>query len=960
MKNQLHTLRVITIVFALALLSFSAQVFAGSLSGKVTKSGAGTPVVGALVSAQSSSFSYSTVTDGNGDYYMWVTPGIYTLKASKELFCTTTITGVAQDEVKNVELVFNHFNFIGGSYYNSTWWDQYIFEAKFAAGLDLHAGDEIGVFDGGLCVGLIILDGPVNQYYQPKLTAFATLSDGSAGYVVGHESVYKCYTTAGVQALGTAVRSNPWGGTPYMLNPFPTGNPYSVDNLTFTSPAVVDVDVHATAFTGGADLVGVSVTIGGVTKTTGAGGLLTSHFSLYQGVYPVTAVLSGYNTFNGTMTVPASGPYVFPAVLYTSSTTISGRITSSDGVTGLGGAAVSAVATSGGGTASSTTTAGDGSYTLYCTTGGTYNITASLATYTTGTKTGVVVATGSNINGQNIVLTIGSPWLTPTGDPDNTWTIYLQNVTFGNFVMVSGDELAIFDGSNLCGKFVLNGGLAVNPYQNEMVVYLTPTGLPAAGGHAFTFKAWRANSNETMTLISSQTFTTTSSYDPPPNVFPGVSNLYSILDIKFGYAAPETSQNITLLAGVNWISSYVTNNVVHSSSAPSVDPMDIDNLSYIAGIVKPTNFTVVKNSIGITYNGHVADGGVGPGILILNNKEGYSFDMVTGPHTLVFHGPLCSPTDPIIIDNSAPGGSPIRQFIPYLQTYSLPATSALSSILSAPPSGYGSVDWVKDDQGRMIRFLGGVWVNNIGSLNPGKGYQVQVPNLPLAAGKMKLTYSGFKSDESVNDENDIPTHFIVHGDAANWIYTIYLDVTSFNPGDEIAAFDGDQLVGATKLVANGGTYKNAIPVFHQLTDRIGFQTGHPIILKGYDAQLNKEVKVYYTLMPIKGSNPWLAPVYPAGDAKYSLAAITRYGVGFDDPVSASVNVYPNPAHDMLKVVGNQRIDKVALLSVLGQTVLTKNIDGQEAQLNVSGFVSGIYILQITMNGQIITKKVFIN
>jgi hypothetical protein len=147
MKNQLHTLRVITIVFALALLSLSAQVFAGSLSGKVTKSGAGTPVVGALVSAQSSSFSYSTVTDGNGDYYMWVTPGIYTLKVSKELFCTTTIAGVAQDEVKNVELVFNHFGFIGGSYYNSTWWDQYIFEAKFAAGLDLQAGDEIGVFE---------------------------------------------------------------------------------------------------------------------------------------------------------------------------------------------------------------------------------------------------------------------------------------------------------------------------------------------------------------------------------------------------------------------------------------------------------------------------------------------------------------------------------------------------------------------------------------------------------------------------------------------------------------------------------------------------------------------------------------------------------------------------------------------------------------------------------------------
>jgi len=959
MKNHVHKLRVLAIVFTLAFISLAAQVFAGSLSGKVTKSGAGTPVVGALVSAQSPSFSYSTVTDAEGNYYMWVTPGIYTLKVSKELFCTTTITGVAQDEVKDVALVFNHFGFIGGSYYNSTWWDQYIFEAKFAAGLDLQAGDEIGVFDGGLCVGLIILDGPVNQYYQPKLTAFATLSDGSAGYVVGHESVYKCYTTAGVQALGTAVRSNPWGGTPYMLNPFPTGNPYSVDNLTFTSPAVVDVDIHATAFTGGADLVGVSVTIGGVTKTTGAGGLLTSHFSLYQGVYPVTAVLAGYNTLNTTMTVPAAGPYVFDAVLHTSSTTISGRITTSDGVTGIAGAAVTAVATSGGGTASSTTTAVDGSYTLYCTTGGTYNVSAAKATYTTGTKTGVVVTTGSNINGQNIVLTIGSPWLTPTGDPDNTWTIYLASVTFGNFVMVSGDELAIFDGANLCGKFVLNGGLSNNPYQNEMVVYLTPTGLPAAGGHAFTFKAWRANSNETMTLISSQTFSPTASYDPPPNNFPVTNNLYSILDIKFGYAAPETTQNITLQAGQNWISSYVTNNYTDplflADGGTASMTMDVDNLCFLSGI-GTADISSIRNSAGNIYYGHLPGAGHGPGAIpALNNKEGYSFNMAAGPRTLVFHGPLCSPTDPIIVDNSA-FGSAVRQFIPYLQTYSLPATSALSSILSAPPVGYDAVDWVKDDLGRMIRFLGGVWVNNIGSLNPGKGYQVQVP----ANKKMNLTYSGFKSTESVNDENDIPTHFVVHGDAANWIYTIYLDVTSFNPGDEIAAFDGDVLIGATKLVANGGTYKNAIPVFHQLTDRIGFQTGNPIILKAFDAQLNKEVKVYYTLMPIKGANPWMAPIYPAGDAKYSLAAISRYGVGFDDPSSASVSVYPNPAHDMLKVVGNQTIDKVTLLSVIGQTVLTKNVSGQETQLNVSGFVSGIYILQITMNGQVVTKKIFIN
>ena len=964
MKNQLHKLRVLTIVFALAGFFFSAQAFAGSLSGKVTKSGDGSPVVGALVSAQSTSFSYSTVTDGNGDYYMWVTPGTYTMKFSKDLFCTTTINGVAQDQVENVSLVFNHFGFIGGSYYNSFWWDQYIFGAVFAAGPDLQAGDEIGVFDGPKCVGLLILDGPVNAYYQPKLTAFATLSDGSAGYVSGDASVYKCYTTAGVQALGTAVRSNPWGGSPYMLNTFPAGNPYSVDNLTFTSPVVVDVDVHVTAFTGGGNLSGVSVTIGGVTKTTGAGGLLTSHFSLYQGIYPVTATLAGYNTFNGTVTVPAVGPYVYALAMHTSSTTISGLITAADGITAISGATVSAVPTLGGGVVAPVVSGVDGSYTLDCPTGGTYTISAAKATFTTGTKTGVVVATGSNISGQNVVLTIGSPFPAVTGDPNNTWTIYLQNVQFGAFVMVSGDELAIYDApsNTIVGKFVLNGGLAVNPYQNEMVVYLSgTTGFNPGPGHQFYFKAWRANTNELMALVTTETFSATTSYNPPVTpVFPTITdnNEYSLLNLAFGYAAPTSTQNITLQVGPNWISSYVTNTALSGSTVTGTAAMDIDNIVYLAdagvGMLN-TAYTVIKNTAGASYHGHAPGGGEGPGLLTLNNQEGYSFDMLTGPHTLVFQGPLCSPTTPIIVDNSA-GVLPVRPFIPYLQTYAMTASYALNTILTAPPVGYNAVDWVKDDMGHMIRFLGGVWVNNIGSLNPGKGYQVQI----AAGNKMSLAYSGFKSGESATNEDNKPTHFQIYGDAANWVYTIYLDVNQFSAGDEIAAFDGDRLVGATKLVDGTGLYKNAIPVFHQLTDKIGYQPGDPITLKGYDHTLNQEVNCVYTMQTIASANPWMESVYPTGEGKYSLASITKYANGVNEASNVLLNVYPNPARDYIKVVANQNIDKVVLLNVLGAIVREKNVSSQETQLNVGGLNSGIYILQITVNGQVSTRKVFVN
>jgi hypothetical protein len=978
MKNQLHTLRVITIVFALALLSFSAQVFAGSLSGKITKTSDGSPVAGATVSAQSPSYSYSTTTDAGGNYYMWVNSGTYTLKVSKDLYRTKTVTGVAEGEVKNLTLDFNHFGFIGGSYYNAYYWDQYIFAADFGVGNPkLQAGDEIGIFCHDTIVGLLILEGPITAYYQPKLVAFGTLSDGQTqtkGYTPGHESTYKCYTSNGVEALGTATRSNPWGGTPYMGNTFPTANPYSITNLSFTGPAARSV-VVTVSNSGLSPVPNVKVLVNNILDTTDVLGQVT--FTLLGATYAITAtpITPGlYDPYSGSILVPAGpGSSNFSITLASATTTIKGKVTKSADASPVVGATISALATSGGGTVSDAFTDVDGNYTLTCpNVAGTYTVRAVAAGLTTATKTNVTVTKGNVTSGQNFSLTAGSPFADVTGDPNEVWTIYLKKIAFGNYDINIGDEVAVYDNvsNKICGKFVLTSGFSGNPYQNEMVVFLNPTsplGIGDVHGHQYSFKAWSAHDNKLMEIVSSQTYSSTSSYDPSfPYTFPMGNDLYSIADVNFFYAAAATTQTISLHAGSNFVSSYVTNKELSGSTATGTAAMDIDNLMYLGdagvGIANGTYTSVVKDRTGIVFTpfawtGHGVGLSEGPGKIIWDNQQAYCFKTMTGPHTLVFTGDPVNPATPITIHNTT--GSAANIFIPYLQSYAMDASYALRSITSNPPAaplGNTSVSWIKDDLGHMIRFLGGEWVNNIGNCNPGMGYQVQIPD----DDQITLVYSGLKSMELSTKEDDMPTHFRINGDAANWIYSIYLDVTGFNPGDEIAAFDGNQLVGATKLVASGGTYKNAIPVFHQLTDRIGYQPGNPIILKGYDAQQNKEVKVYYTLMPIKGANPWLAPVYPAGDGKYSLAAISRYGVGFDDPVSASVNVYPNPAHDMLKVVGNQRIDKVALLSVLGQTVLTKNIDGQEAQMNVSGFVSGIYILQITMNGQIITKKVFIN
>jgi hypothetical protein len=59
-------------------------------------------------------------------------------------------------------------------------------------GIDLVAGDEIGIFDGVLCVGSTVLTGPLSM--SSILSVVVSRNDGSGnGYTAGHSITYKYY-----------------------------------------------------------------------------------------------------------------------------------------------------------------------------------------------------------------------------------------------------------------------------------------------------------------------------------------------------------------------------------------------------------------------------------------------------------------------------------------------------------------------------------------------------------------------------------------------------------------------------------------------------------------------------------------------------------------------------------------------------------------------------------------------
>ncbi|WP_425386822.1 Ig-like domain-containing protein [Cytophaga aurantiaca] len=78
--------------------------------------------------------------------------------------------------------------------------------------------------------------------------------------------------------------------------------------------------------------------------------------------------------------------------------------------------------------------------------------------------------------------------------------------------------------------------------------------------------------------------------------------------------------------------------------------------------------------------------------------------------------------------------------------------------------------------------------------------------------------------------------------------------------------------------------------------------------------------------------------------------------------NAYANVYPIPARD--EVIVETEIDltnaQVKVTNALGEEVsLSTTVQGKNAQLNVSGLADGAYILLITEDSNIITKKIII-
>ena len=197
------------------------------------------------------------------------------------------------------------------------------------------------------------------------------------------------------------------------------------------------------------------------------------------------------------------------------------------------------------------------------------------------------------------------------------------------------------------------------------------------------------------------------------------------------------------------------------------------------------------------------------------------------------------------------------------------------------------------------------------------------------------------------------------GNPADPVFTIYVD--GLEIGYEVAAYDGDKMVGATRINSEN-TFENELPVFSTLTNGRGYEEGNQIRFKVWSE--NKLIPTDFIMVAIYDS--YVSDVYPEGDGKYSVVNISKEA---KENVEEIISVYPNPTNGMITIEnlsGFQNFTGLEITNITGKTVFQtcpygSNIFNHESKMEIdlSWFEKGIYFISFIGKDFISVKKIVI-
>jgi hypothetical protein len=95
------------------------------------------------------------------------------------------------------------------------------------------------------------------------------------------------------------------------------------------------------------------------------------------------------------------------------------------------------------------------------------------------------------------------------------------------------------------------------------------------------------------------------------------------------------------------------------------------------------------------------------------------------------------------------------------------------------------------------------------------------------------------------------------------------------------------------------------------------------------------------------------------DGSAGSFSISAFDASLGTPVfnAGQISYYPNPVKDVLNLSFGRTVSGVSVYNLLGQEVLSKTLDSNEAQVDLSALPSGTYVVKANAEGEIMTIKV---
>jgi len=252
---------------------------------------------------------------------------------------------------------------------------------------------------------------------------------------------------------------------------------------------------------------------------------------------------------------------------------------------------------------------------------------------------------------------------------------------------------------------------------------------------------------------------------------------------------------------------------------------------------------------------------------------------------------------------------------------------------------------------------------------------------------------GLQSEVAWQGDGSTTYYVLVHGFGANTgNFSLALACTPVPPPNDMIAnsIDVDEIgfpytdpavamPAATTEAGNpagcsidgaNGVWYNFVP------DGDGFATATIITPAGasfvnfFTADSESATEDELTLVDFNGNQcaPQTDAIIPttAGQAYYVFVVntdgitdivIDGNNLGTNDNAIQGFTYYPNPATDVLNLNAIDTIDNVAIYNILGQQVLNEDVAATSGTLDVSNLAVGVYIMKVSVNGQIGTYKI---